>query len=374
MWMAPGRAPCSYSSGSRTSSTTVPGRPTSSAAVGGVDLTDPGLGVTQQVAEARHSHKSYRAGRHSAKPSCRSASRPATGRSVGRGARCRPFAGAACAGTFRTDRCRPRWSTGSSTGPGGRRRPGTPRAGRSWCSRAPSRPGASGRPTPTRPGWPDPTTPGCSGPRCSSSRFCSRQAYLDRYAEPDKAAAGLAVEDRLAGALLAGRHRLRHHAAAPRGGRGGLGRPVLRAPRRSGPAARRVRRARRLGAHRRGRPRVAGAGDRPPPRRPRPRPPAATRSSTAAGGRRAPARRRSARRRDQRGQDLADRAPHHRVGQVVVGGGLGVDDDHGAPRCVRQRTSPAAGWTVRVEPDGEQEVAVERPPASARARTSGSRA
>jgi nitroreductase len=73
--------------------------------------------------------------------------------------------------------------------------------------------------------------------------FCSHQAYLARYSQPDKTATGLAVEDRWPAPywLI---DTVCHHAAPSRGGRGGTGGIVFSDPRRSGPAAHRVRSAR----------------------------------------------------------------------------------------------------------------------------------
>ena len=64
MCTAPGRAPWSYSSGSRTSSTSGAGGDALGGA-GGVDLGDLGLGGRQQVAEAWPWLKAYRPGRDS---------------------------------------------------------------------------------------------------------------------------------------------------------------------------------------------------------------------------------------------------------------------------------------------------------------------
>ena len=61
--------------------------------------------------------------------------------------------------------------------------------------------------------------------------LANHKAYLDRYAEPDKAATGLAVATELAGALLAGRHRVRHDAPAAGGpGRRARGAVLRRVP------------------------------------------------------------------------------------------------------------------------------------------------
>ena len=54
MWTAPGMAPCSYSSGSRTSSTTAPGRRRSSSAAAVSTSRICGLGGGEQLTEARH--------------------------------------------------------------------------------------------------------------------------------------------------------------------------------------------------------------------------------------------------------------------------------------------------------------------------------
>ena len=53
-------APCSYSSGSRTSRTTAPGSCRRSSAVGGVDLGDLGLRLSQQLTETGHARNSPR--------------------------------------------------------------------------------------------------------------------------------------------------------------------------------------------------------------------------------------------------------------------------------------------------------------------------
>ena len=62
MCTAPGSAPCSYSSGSRTSSTTAPGCGDGGLGLGGVDLADAALGLVEQLAEAGHGRKAYLAG------------------------------------------------------------------------------------------------------------------------------------------------------------------------------------------------------------------------------------------------------------------------------------------------------------------------
>ena len=118
-------------------------------------------------------------------------------------------------------------STGCSTPPAGPRAPATPRAGPGRARRAPS----------TARFW-DVTLPAerrarsagssCSTPRCIVLPLADRQAYLERYAEPDKAATGLADGGALAGAVLARRHRLRHDAPAAGRRRRGPRRAVLR--------------------------------------------------------------------------------------------------------------------------------------------------
>ena len=58
--------------------------------------------------------------------------------------------------------------------------------------------------------------------------LASRASYLERYSEPDKAPPGAAPGRGMGGAVLVGRHCLRHHAAAARRHPGRAGRPVLR--------------------------------------------------------------------------------------------------------------------------------------------------
>ena len=102
-------------------------------------------------------------------------------------------ADAGCAGTSRTGRVPAGSSTGCSTGPGGPRRPATPRAGPSWCSRDRSRPAGSGDLTPTRRGWPAPTTRVCSGAPVIILPWPTARPTCDRYAEADKAGLGPAA-------------------------------------------------------------------------------------------------------------------------------------------------------------------------------------
>ena len=102
-------------------------------------------------------------------------------------------------------------SIGCSSTRSGRPRPGSPRAGRSWCWRSARTGTGSGRP-------PRPTTDvlatvaGEHANRAVDHRgpHSNKSAYLDRYAEPDK---GWTDRDEspLAGALLGHRHR---HGAA----------------------------------------------------------------------------------------------------------------------------------------------------------------
>ncbi len=192
----------------------------------GVHLTDPGFGVAEQVTEARHTEilpcgsplqsfeeqpgalarrpdmarrsdvaRGHRPGRSAS--FSRRVPRAHLGPAVGSGAWSSiwPFASAACAAIFRTGPCHQRSWTGSSTWPGGRRRPGTPRAGRSWSWRDATRPGASGRPTPTRPGWPNPDHPGVlNGTGARHPVLQPAGAISSATPAPDKAAAGLATE------------------------------------------------------------------------------------------------------------------------------------------------------------------------------------
>ena len=165
----------------------------------------------------------------------------------------------------RTARAARDWSTARWPAPGGRRRPATPRVGRSWCSTGREQTGdGSGRREPTRPGWPSPTRPALlrapvdhppAGPpaglpralrasRTRPARSPARAAWPVPYWLIDTAFATMLL-------LLGGGRR----------GAGGVVLPVSMAS--AAPAARRPRRAGWLGADRRGRPRMAGRR-RPP--------------------------------------------------------------------------------------------------------------
>ena len=187
MWIAPGRVPCSYSSASRTSSTTVPGLADGLGRLGGRDLPDAGLGLLQKIAERRHGEKphwsmppgetlpsrsAFPLGRLTVGPLASVHGVRAVLRRRGCAAASRPRPVPA-----RTAR------TGSWPAPGGRRRPASARVRRSWSSKDRSRPRTFwSHASDDRPGGPAPTWPGLLRAPVIILPLAHKQAYLDRYA------------------------------------------------------------------------------------------------------------------------------------------------------------------------------------------------
>ncbi len=99
----------------------------------------------------------------------------------------RARAGGWSATTTRTGRCRPRWWTGCSSTRSGRRRPGSPRAGASWCWRTPAdRDAVLGGDHARGLGAGQRWLAGMRRAPLIVVPHSNKSAYLDRYAEPDK--------------------------------------------------------------------------------------------------------------------------------------------------------------------------------------------